>query len=99
MNIDRNDQGARSPRGAYVLDAVDSEEREQVEQLVLEDQASRAELHALQLGAAWLRRADGRPAARVWDAIRSELELGPGEPEAAMPVVVTSIDRRRVRPA
>lgn len=65
--------GPRSLLGAYVLDALDDEERAEVELLVLEDQDSRSELHALQLGAAWLARADGRPAPHVWDAISAAI--------------------------
>ncbi|HEY8216999.1 MAG TPA: anti-sigma factor [Acidimicrobiia bacterium] len=60
--------------GAYALGALEDDEREQVEQLVLNDQDARAELHALQLGAAWLARSDLRPAPRVWDAIRTQMD-------------------------
>jgi anti-sigma-K factor RskA len=74
--------------GAYALGALDDDEREQVERLVLTDQDARAELHALQLGAAWLARSDLRPAPRVWEAIQSQ--MGAGAPASLE-------DRRRRR--
>jgi anti-sigma-K factor RskA len=76
--------------GAYALGALDDDEREQVERLVLDDQEARAELHALQLGAAWLARSDLRPAPRVWDEIQRQMEM-----DAPAPPV--SLDERRHR--
>src|SRR6185295_16574978 len=74
--------------GAYALGALDDDERQQVERLVLTDQDARAELHALQLGAAWLARSDLRPAPRVWDAIQQQME----------PPAPTALEDRRRRP-
>jgi anti-sigma-K factor RskA len=82
--------------GAYALGALDDDEREQVERLVLDDQEARAELHALQLGAAWLARSDLRPAPRVWDAIQRQMEMEAPAP-AAPPAPPVSLDERRQR--
>jgi anti-sigma-K factor RskA len=60
--------------GAYALDALDPDEREQVDELLLTDASARAELHELQQGAAWLGHASLRPPARAWDAIAGEID-------------------------
>ena len=73
MNEPRSDE-ARDLLGAYALGAVDADEAEAVERLLLEDQGARAELHALQLGSAWMASADPRPAPRVWSNIVAEIE-------------------------
>lgn len=65
---------ARDLLGAYALGAIDADEAEAVEHLLLEDQDARAELHALQLGSAWMASADPRPAPRVWSSIVAEIE-------------------------
>lgn len=70
----RHSDDARDLLGAYALGAVDADEAEAVERLLLEDQDARAELHALQLGSAWMESADPRPAPRVWSNIVAEIE-------------------------
>ena len=71
---DQPDRDAlRALLGAYVLDALDDEERAAVDQFILDDQDARAELHSLQLGAAWLSRSAERPSKSVWNAIASEM--------------------------
>jgi anti-sigma-K factor RskA len=60
--------------GAYALDALDPEERAQVDALLLEDASARAELHELQHAAAWLGHASLRPPESAWAAIASEVE-------------------------
>jgi anti-sigma-K factor RskA len=74
--------------GAYALGALDDDEREQVERLVLTDQDARAELHALQLGAAWLARSDLRPAPHVWEGIQEQMDT------EVLPPPVSLADRR-----
>jgi len=64
----------RALLGAYALDAVDPDEAAALEQHLLDDQDARAELHALQLGAGWLRRSAQRPSASTWAAIADEME-------------------------
>ncbi len=59
--------------GAYALDALDADERAAVEAHVLRDQEARAELHALQLGAAWLEQSAERPSSKVWEAVAAEM--------------------------
>jgi anti-sigma-K factor RskA len=69
---DRND--TRELLGAYALDALDADERAQVDELLLTDPSARAELHELEQGAAWLGHASLRPPERAWDAIAAEVE-------------------------
>ncbi len=64
----------RALLGAYAIGAVDDVEREQVERFVREDHEARADLHALQLGAAWLDHASRRAPSHVWDRIADELD-------------------------
>jgi anti-sigma-K factor RskA len=64
----------RNLLGVYALNDVNDEERAAVDELLLEDQDARAELHALQFGAAWLARSDLRPAEHVWSKIRAEVD-------------------------
>ncbi len=61
--------------GAYALDALDADERSQVEAHVLTDADARAELHALQLGASWLAQSSERPPEEAWDRIASRLDV------------------------
>ena len=72
--------------GAYVLDAVDHDEREQVEELLLDDQEARAEFHALQLGAAWLALGERRPGDHVWERIARGMH-GDDDNQLRAPVV------------
>ena len=60
--------------GAYALDALDPDERAQVDALLLEDPSARAELHELQHAAAWLGHASLRPPESAWAAIANEVE-------------------------
>lgn len=83
---DRATDDARDLLGAYVLGAVDEEERARVERLLLEDSDARTELHALQLAAAWLANSGLRPPERVWDRIEAEIRADAGaarDPAAA----------------
>lgn len=87
MNDDRSSQPSeqddiRELLGAYALDALDADERAAVEALLLVDQDARAELHALQLGAAWLERSAERPSPAVWGAVAKEMaaDLGRADP-------------------
>ena len=59
--------------GAYALDALDADEREQVDALLLTDADARAELHELEHATAWLGHASLRPPTRAWDAIAAEI--------------------------
>jgi anti-sigma-K factor RskA len=86
--------------GAYALGALEPDEQARVEALLLSDQEARAELHALQLGAAWLARSDLRPSEGVWTRIRAEVDAdtdasGSGRDEDVDPPV--SLDARRNR--
>ncbi len=63
----------RSLLGAFALGAVDTNEREQVEEFVLDDHDARTELHQLEHAVAWLGHASPRPTAASWDAIRAEM--------------------------
>jgi anti-sigma-K factor RskA len=75
MTARHDDPGdARELLGAYALDALEAEERAQVDELLLADPSARAELHELEQGAAWLGHASLRPPARAWDAIAAEVE-------------------------
>ena len=74
MSPDLNDQELRELLGAYALDALDDDERDQVEQFLLRDAAARLELHALQLGAAWVARSAPQPPERVWERIAAEVD-------------------------
>lgn len=78
--------------GAHALDALERDERAQVERLLLNDPDARAELHALQLGAAWLRRSTLRPPRAVWDRIAAEVRH-----DVSASVVAERIRRRAER--
>jgi anti-sigma-K factor RskA len=82
--------------GAYALDALEPDERARVDALLLRDQDARAELHALQLAAAWLARSDLQPSEQVWQRIRSEIESDAGADADVVPPT-RLIDRRRRR--
>jgi len=86
--------------GAYALDALEPDERAQVDALLLTDQDARAELHALQLGAAWLARSDLRPSEQVWERIRAQMDVGADEVDPAheeLPAPTALASRRRSR--
>lgn len=70
----RTPDDPRELLGAHALGAVSAEEAAIVEALILEDHAARAEMHALELGAAWLHTTDPSPEARVWANIAAEIE-------------------------
>ena len=59
--------------GAFALDAVDPEERAQVEEFVLDDRDARVELHQLEHAVAWLGHASPRPSDAAWNAVRLEM--------------------------
>lgn len=99
---------ARALLGAYALGAVDDDERADVGDVVLVDPDARAELHALQLGVAWLDHVSTGAPRHVWRAIADEIEdervdrdpvpaggsaYAPGVPDA--PVVDLARRRRR----
>ena len=63
----------RSLLGAFALGAVNINEREQVEQFILDDHDARNELHQLEHAVAWLGHASPRPTAASWDAVRAEM--------------------------
>jgi anti-sigma-K factor RskA len=65
---------ARELLGAYALDALDDDERRQVEAHLLADADARAELHALQLGASWLAQSSDRPTEDGWSRIAAQLD-------------------------
>ncbi|MGZ6973947.1 MAG: anti-sigma factor [Acidimicrobiia bacterium] len=69
--------------GAYALNALDPDERAQVDELLLTDASARAELHELQHAAAWLGHASLRPPAGAWDAIAAEVDRALAEEHAA----------------
>lgn len=80
-----NPQELRELLGAYALDAVDDDERAQVEALLLTDADARAELHRLEHAVAWLGHASPRPSPGVFDAVRDEVarDLAAASPVAA----------------
>jgi anti-sigma-K factor RskA len=69
-----NERELRELLGAYALGALEEDERGQVERFLLREPDARSELHALQLGAAWLARSAPRPSANVWSRIATEVE-------------------------
>jgi anti-sigma-K factor RskA len=86
--------------GAFALDAVDDDERAQVEELVLHDPDARAELHRLQHAVAWLGHASPRPSPAAWDAVATEMARDVAA-DAVTPTgdtTVVPIDARRRRP-
>jgi anti-sigma factor RsiW len=74
MTASRAGDDVRELLGAYALDALDADERAQVDELLLADPSARAELHELEQGAAWLGHASLRPPASAWDVIVAEIE-------------------------
>ena len=84
MTGDLDPRELRELLGAYALGALDDDERAQVEQFLLDDPEARSELHALQLGAAWLARGEAPPPAHVWSRVAAEVEaeLGRERPGA-----------------
>jgi anti-sigma-K factor RskA len=85
--------------GAYALDALDADEREQVDALLLTDADARAELHELEHATAWLGHASLRPPTRAWDAIAAEIvddtSDDTGDDQHLAPVVPIAGSRRR----
>src|SRR3954463_9186767 len=74
MTAPHDHDDGRELLGAYALNALDADERAQVDELLLADPSARAELHELEQGAAWLGHASLRPPERAWDAIAAEVE-------------------------
>jgi anti-sigma-K factor RskA len=79
-------QDLRELLGAYALEALDPEERAQVDALLLTDASARAELHELQHAAAWLGHASLRPPESVWDSIAAEVGRDGAEDRVAAPL-------------
>ncbi len=99
MGRDLSSDDTRELLGAYALGALEPDERARVEALLLVDQDARAELHALQFGAAWLARSDIRPSGEVWERIRAEVDadLVDSHPSKDFSPPVLLASRRRVR--
>lgn len=87
MTPDRSTDDMRDLLGAYALNALDPDERAQVDAFLLSDPDARAELHELEHAAAWLGHASLRPPAVAWNAIAAEvardLDESPPTPEVA----------------
>ena len=95
--------------GAFALGAVESGEREQVEEFVLDDRDARIELHQLEHAVAWLGHASPRPSEASWDAVQREMAADLGAERmvertapAAVPVTagvatVADLDAHRTR--
>lgn len=83
MTPERTPDEVRELLGAYALGALDPDERQQVDELLLVDASARAELHELEHAAAWLGHASLRPPESAWDAIAAEVDrdLAAGAPE------------------
>ena len=60
--------------GAYALGAVSDEEREQIDQHLLEHPEARAELHQVEHAAAWLAHASPRPQESSWAAVKQAID-------------------------
>jgi hypothetical protein len=69
--------------GAYALNALEPDERAQVDELLLADAGARAELHELEHAAAWLGHASLRPSSGAWDAIAAGIADDAAGPVAA----------------
>jgi Anti-sigma-K factor rskA len=103
-------QEVRELLGAYALNAIDPDERAQVDELLLSDASARAELHELEHAAAWLGHASLRPPAGAWDAIASEVardldasaatQAAATDAAAVVPVAASNADPtvRAIRP-
>lgn len=88
MTPERSADEMRDLLGAYALNALDPDERAQVDAFLLTDPVARAELHELEHAAAWLGHASLRPPAGAWDAIAAEVARDLDEPEPAPAVAV-----------
>jgi anti-sigma-K factor RskA len=88
VSPERSADEMRDLLGAYALNALDPEERAQVDAFLLTDPAARAELHELEHAAAWLGHASLRPPAGAWDAIAAEVARDLDEPEPGPAVSV-----------
>ncbi|HEY3724790.1 MAG TPA: anti-sigma factor [Acidimicrobiia bacterium] len=74
MTPERDPEELRELLGAYALDALDPDERAQVDELLLADASARAELHELEHAAAWLGHASLRPPESAWQAIAARMD-------------------------
>ena len=97
MTGDLDPRELRELLGAYALGALDDDERAQVEQFLLDDPEARSELHALQLGAAWLARGEAPPPAHVWSRVAAEVEAELGRERASVPASAVPPSRWRSR--
>ena len=95
MAHDLTSDEVRDLLGAYALGALDDDERRAVEHHLLVDADARAELHALQLGAAWLEQSSERPSPTAWDRIAEQLD----DNSAAAPLLSARRPRVATRPA
>ena len=76
--------------GAYALDAVDPDEREQVEAYLAGNPAARAEVDELRETAGWLTQSASEPPVELWDRIAADLGPTPARPDAPeLPVAQT----------
>jgi anti-sigma-K factor RskA len=81
---------------AYALDALDGDERDQVEQFVARDADARAEIDSLREAAAFLAHAGETAPDGLWARIEESLGAAPPSDELGAPV---ALDARRARPA
>ena len=97
MTPERDAEELRELLGAYALDALDPDERAQVDELLLTDASARAELHELEHAAAWLGHASLRPPESAWRAIAAG--MADDGADVATPVAPEPpSDRRGPRP-
>jgi hypothetical protein len=80
--------------GAYALNALEPDERAQVDALLLTDAGARAELHELEHAAAWLGHASLRPSSGAWDAIAAGIAEDAGAPVTRTRPVATTVGAR-----
>jgi len=113
---ERHDEGALPDDvsdllGAYVLDALDDDERTQVEALLRRDERARAEVDRLSrvTDALAAEAPEAEPPARLWERIAAEAParrarpIGPDEPTPAVPSTAApahpdELGARRIRP-
>lgn len=100
-----NPDELRELLGAFALDAVDADERDQIEQFVLDDRDARVELHQLEHAVAWISHASPRPSAAAWDSVRREMDRDLAAPSVTAPSgdtveptgSVVALEPRRIR--
>jgi len=85
--------------GAYAIDAVSAEEREQIERHLGRNPRARVQVVEFREAAALLAHAGSDAPAHVWDRIAHALEEEPPQLELRHRAVVTRLSRSRVRRA